>query len=150
MILIRKAFPEDCIVISGFQEKIAFETENIRLDPETVKDGVKAVFDDPARGCYYVAEIDGKIVGSLLTTYEWSDWRNGYIIWIQSVYVLPANRNKGVFKQLYLYIKQIIENNPDYRGIRLYVDKTNTTAIDVYNRMGMSDEHYRLFEWISF
>lgn len=149
MTLIRRASPDDSMIISGFQKKLAYETENISLDPCTVEKGVRAVFSDPAKGCYYIAEIGDIIAGSLLTTYEWSDWRNGHIIWIQSVYVLPLYRNKGVFRRLYSHIKQIVVNNPDYMGIRLYVDKTNRTALEVYRQIGMNDEHYQMFEWIS-
>ena len=149
MILIRKALPEDYIFISNFQKKMASETENIRLDNETVRDGVRAVFADSAKGCYYIAEIDGEVIGSLLTTYEWSDWRNGYLLWLQSVYVVSNYRKRGIFRNLYLHIKQVVENNPDYKGIRLYVDKTNESAMEVYRRIGMNDEHYQMFEWIS-
>ena len=150
MILIRKALPADGKLISFFQEKLALETENIKLDPDVVKKGVNAVFSDSAKGCYYVAEIGGELAGSLLTTYEWSDWRNGTMLWIQSVYVLPEYRNKGVYRNLYMQIKQIVEGNPGLHGIRLYVDKTNGKAMEVYSRLGMNSEHYQLFEWIKF
>ena len=150
MILIRKALPADGKLISSFQEKLAMETENIKLDPDIVQKGVNAVFSDPAKGCYYVAEICGELAGSLLTTYEWSDWRNGTVLWIQSVYVLPEYRNKGVYRNLYMQIKQIVEDNTGLHGIRLYADKTNRKAIEVYSRFGMNGEHYQLFEWIKF
>ncbi len=149
MISVRKAMPDEYKVISRFQEKMAMETESLELNPVIVQKGVKAVFSDSAKGCYYIAEINGKVSGSLLTTYEWSDWRNCQILWIQSVYVLPEYRNKGVFKHLYLHIKQMVENNPAFYGIRLYVDKTNKKALQVYRNFGMNGEHYQLFEWIS-
>ncbi len=146
-VTIRKASFQDHNDIALFQEKMALETEHIRLDPSVVKEGVKAVIADFAKGCYYVAENDGEIVGCLLTTFEWSDWRNGKIIWIQSLYVLPEFRNKGIFKQLYDHVKQLVENDPNLKAIRLYVDKTNMTAINVYRKCGMNGEHYQLFEW---
>ena len=148
MVLIRKALPSEYEIIASFQKKMAIETENIRLDPVIVERGVKAVFSDPSRGCYYVAEIDGKITGSLLTTYEWSDWRNSNVVWIQSVYVLPQYRGKGIFKTLYGYIKQLVEDDPGYAGIRLYVDRRNKNAIHVYRSCGMDGGHYQMFEWI--
>jgi GNAT superfamily N-acetyltransferase len=142
---VRKATNSDCLTIARFQEKLARETENILLDPETVESGVRAVFDDPAKGTYYVAETRGEIIACLLTTTEWSDWRNGQVIWLQSVYVLPDHRKKGVFRELFEYIKQSV---PDLKGIRLYVDKTNARAIHVYRQCGMDDKHYQMFEWI--
>jgi ribosomal protein S18 acetylase RimI-like enzyme len=145
---VRKATPSDCPAIARFQEKLARETENLLLDPETVIQGVRAVFDNPSRGTYFVVETGGQIIACLLTTSEWSDWRNGQIIWIQSVYVLPHYRNRGVFKELYQHIKQLVEGMPDLKGIRLYVDKTNATAIGVYQNCGMDGGHYQMFEWI--
>ena len=133
-------------VIAGFQQKMAMETEYIQLDTETVLNGVQAVFNDPEKGKYYIVEEDEKVIASLLTTYEWSDWRNSRIIWIQSVYVLPEYRKAGVFNLMYSEIKKIVTENPDYSGIRLYVDKTNSKAQVVYNKVGMQGEHYSLFE----
>ena len=148
MIKIRKAKSADCDTIADFQEKMAVETENLELDPAIVGSGVNAVFSDPSKGTYYVAEIDKTITGCLLTTPEWSDWRNGWIIWIQSVYVLPRWRNKGIYNKLYNHIKQLVEEDSQLKGIRLYVDKSNEKAIQIYRHSGMDDEHYRLFEWI--
>ncbi|NPA68911.1 MAG: GNAT family N-acetyltransferase [Chlorobi bacterium] len=144
--IFREAKQEEYKVIAGFQNKTALETEHLKLDAETVLKGVKAVFSDNTKGKYYVVEDDGKVVSSLLTTYEWSDWRNKYVIWIQSVYVLPEYRRKGVFNLMYSEIKNIAENNPKYSGIRLYVDKTNINARKVYEKIGMSGNHYDLFE----
>lgn len=147
MIYIRKAVPVENKLIAGFQVKMAKETENINLDLTLVEKGVNAVFKDQSKGCYYVAEVNGKIAGSLLITYEWSDWRNGCVLWIQSVYVLSEYRNRGVFKHLYLHIQKMVEDDSGLLGIRLYVDKGNYKAMQVYNRLGMNGEHYRLFEW---
>jgi ribosomal protein S18 acetylase RimI-like enzyme len=142
----REATINDHLVIAGFQQKMAMETEHFNLNTETVVAGVLAVFNNPLKGKYFVVEDDGKVVSSLLTTYEWSDWRNAWVIWIQSVYVLPDYRKKGVFKIMYNEIKKRVQLNPEYTGIRLYVDRTNEKAIRVYEAMGMQGEHYRLFE----
>jgi ribosomal protein S18 acetylase RimI-like enzyme len=142
----REANNIDSDVIADFQIKMAWETEQFELLPETVAKGVQAVFDDPSKGKYYVVEDAGKVISSLLTTYEWSDWRNAWVLWIQSVYVIPEFRNKGVFKLMYEEIKNIVRNQPVYTGIRLYVDRTNEKAIKVYEAMGMQGEHYKLFE----
>jgi GNAT superfamily N-acetyltransferase len=127
---------------------MAKETENIQLDIESVKNGVQNVFDDQSKGTYYVAEQEGKVIASLLTTFEWSDWRNGTILWIQSVYVSPGFRKKGVYKKMYRHVRQLVENNTELKGIRLYVDQTNLPAREVYKKMGMNAEHYQLFEWL--
>jgi GNAT superfamily N-acetyltransferase len=148
MISVRQALPSDFLTIARFQVKLALETENIQLKPHIVEAGVNAVFSDPARGTYYIAETGTEIKACLLTTREWSDWRNGWMLWIQSLYVLPDYRKKGIFRALYNHIKQLVEDRNDLKGIRLYVDKTNAKAIRVYRKCGMDDEHYQLFEWI--
>lgn len=138
----------DIDIIADFQVKMALETENLQLDPPTVLKGVTAVMDDPSKGKYWVAEVDGVVVGCLLTVNEWSDWRNGTVLWIHSVYVLPEHRQHGVFKSLYNHLKTMVSESPDLRGLRLYVDKTNEKAQKVYESLGMSGEHYHLFEWL--
>ncbi len=147
-IVIRKATKEDAPVIAGFQMDMALETENLRLDPQTVSLGVAQVFANENLGCYYVAENGNEIAGSLLITYEWSDWRNGMVLWIQSVYIKPAFRKKGIYKKLYQHIKEQVSHDPKLRGIRLYVDETNHTAREVYKKLGMNGEHYAVFEWM--
>ena len=142
----REAKKTDYKVIAGFQEKMAWETEHFKLDTDTVLKGVEAVFNDVSKGKYYVVEDDGKVISSLLTTYEWSDWRNNFVIWIQSVYVLSDYRKKGIFRMMYSEIKKIVEKSDKYSGIRLYVDKTNVNAQKVYKKLGMEGEHYSLFE----
>ena len=144
--IFREAKEADYKVIAGFQEKMAWETEHFKLDTDTVLKGVEAVFKDTSKGKYFVVEDNGKVISSLLTTYEWSDWRNNFVIWIQSVYVLPAYRKKGIFKMMYSEIKKIVENSDKYSGIRLYVEKTNVNAQNVYEKIGMEGNHYRLFE----
>ncbi len=147
-ILIRPGLLFDIPVIAESQVAMAFETENLKLDPPTVDKGVAAVFDDPSKGKYWLAEVDGKVVGCLLTVPEWSDWRNGTVLWIHSVYVHPDFRKHGVYKKLYLHLKKMVEESPDLRGLRLYVDKTNERAQKVYEALGMSGEHYHLYEWL--
>jgi ribosomal protein S18 acetylase RimI-like enzyme len=145
---IREARPGDAPVIVDFQIRMARSTEDLELDHPTVTRGVAAVFADPAKGTYWVAEADGRVVGSLLTTFEWSDWRNGTVLWIQSVYVLPEWRRRGVYKSLYEHLKRQVERSPDLRGLRLYVDQRNTAAQQVYERLGMTKEHYQMYEWL--
>jgi GNAT superfamily N-acetyltransferase len=148
MIIIRPAIPEDAMFIIEFQQKMAMETEDVALDFHTVTSGVHSVFEDANKGAYYVAVDDDTVVGSLLTTYEWSDWRNGTVIWIQSVYIIPTYRGQGVFKKMYEHIQRMVTPESSYRGIRLYVDKTNLTAQKVYARLGMNGDHYHVFEWM--
>jgi GNAT superfamily N-acetyltransferase len=145
----RRAVPAEARLLAEFQLAMAAETESLDLDPPTVLAGTQAVFADPARGQYYVAESGGQIVGSLLITFEWSDWRNGVIWWIQSVYVLPEHRRRGVYAGLYRHLCQLAAAAPDVRGIRLYVDQRNHRAQAVYERLGMNGEHYRVFEWLA-
>lgn len=148
-ILIRPGLLFDIQTIADYQVKMAYETENgLKLDPPTVEKGVSAVMDDPTKGKYWLAEIDGNVAGCLLTVPEWSDWRNGTVLWIHSVYVHPDYRKQGVYKALYAHLKQMVEESQDLRGLRLYVDKTNIRAQQVYTNLGMSGEHYHLFEWM--
>lgn len=147
MITTRKAKPEDASVIIDFQEKMAWETEQLTLVPEIVNKGVNAVFANPAFGQYWVATEKGNVVASLLITYEWSDWRNANVWWFQSVYVLPDFRRKGIFRLMYLHIK----NEADKQGIaglRLYVEKNNTGAQKTYEALGMNGGHYSMYEWL--
>ncbi len=144
---IRKGNIKDAARIIDFQQKMAKETEDLELDNNTITQGVHAVFEDASKGTYYVAEDDGKVIASLMTTYEWSDWRNGCVLWIQSVYVLPEYRQKGIYKQMYEHLKQMVLKSDKYLGLRLYVDLTNERAQKVYTKLGMNGEHYKLFEW---
>lgn len=147
-IKIRPGLLFDIEQIASFQISMALETENMKLDPQVVRLGVAAVIDDPSKGKYWLAECDGNVVGCLLTVPEWSDWRNGTVLWIHSVYISPEFRHKGIYKKLYEHIKDMVQSSPDLRGIRLYVDKTNINAQKVYQTLGMSNDHYSLFEWM--
>lgn len=146
--IIRQATEADAASIVEFQLAMAWETESLKLDEPTVEKGVAAVFADSSKGTYYVAEASGKVLGSLLTTFEWSDWRNGTVLWIQSVYVRPEYRKQSIFSKLYKHIQQMVVNSNNLRGIRLYADKTNTSAHGVYEHLGMSAEHYQMYEWM--
>ena len=143
----REAVPADASAIIEFQLAMARETEELELDRDILTRGVEALFADPSLGRYYVAEEDGRIAGSLMITYEWSDWRNGMVWWIQSVYVTPGFRRRGVYAGLYAHVKSMVEQSA-VRGIRLYVDKRNKPAQEVYTRLGMNGEHYLVYEWM--
>jgi GNAT superfamily N-acetyltransferase len=146
MINIRKAIPEDAPAIIDFQQKMAWETEKLNLEPEIITNGVNNVFVSPACGQYWVAEYSGIVVASLLITFEWSDWRNTNVWWFQSVYVLPAFRRRGIFRLMYLQIKDEA-GKQNVAGLRLYVETNNSTAQRTYESLGMKSEHYRMYEW---
>ncbi|MEZ5081907.1 MAG: GNAT family N-acetyltransferase [Bacteroidales bacterium] len=141
------AFPEDIERIVEFQQKMAQETEQISLDNYTVSLGVQAVFSNPAKGTYVVAKDRNTLVASMLLTPEWSDWRNATFLWIQSLYVLPEYRKKGIFRKMYDYVKKTVNDSNHYAGIKLYVASENELAQEVYKNVGMISSHYRLFEW---
>lgn len=146
MIEIQNAlYKRDYKFIVDSQLAMALETEKLKLNPEVLSSGVRAVFDDAKKGQYYIALLDGKPVGSLMITFEWSDWRNKMVWWIQSVYVKPEFRGQGIYKKLYEHILTTATLN-QIAGIRLYVDKTNTNASAVYTKLGMDGGHYNLFE----
>ncbi|MCG8433555.1 MAG: GNAT family N-acetyltransferase [Gammaproteobacteria bacterium] len=143
---IRKAETDDCATIVEFNSALAEETESKKLNETTLQAGVNAVLADSAKGAYFLAEINGKIVGQTMVTLEWSDWRNGVFWWIQSVYVAPAHRGDGVFGELYRHIYEQAINDPDVCGLRLYVDLHNQHAADVYRALGMHDSSYKMLE----
>jgi GNAT superfamily N-acetyltransferase len=144
----RDARPADATDIVEFQIAMARETEGFALDRAICTKGVQAVFADRSLGRYFVADADSQLVASLMITPEWSDWRNGVVWWIQSVYVRPEYRRRGIYAGLYNHVKSIAERDANVRGIRLYVDRRNTSAQEVYRRMGMNGEHYQVFEWM--
>lgn len=148
MVTIREALEGDIPQIIEFQLKMALETENLWLDESTVQKGVKAVFQYPSKGKYFMAETNNEVVGTLLITYEWSDWRNATVLWLQSVFVKQEHRGKGVFKTMFQFIKNLVKTKPAYCGVRLYVVKTNQQAKSAYKKLGMSHHHYEMFEWM--
>jgi GNAT superfamily N-acetyltransferase len=144
---IRKAAPSDAEAIMEFQVKMAWETEELALDKETVTKGVHAVFENPVRGQYWVANDQGQVVASLLITYEWSDWRAANVWWFQSVYVIPSHRRKGIFRTMYNTIQEEASRE-GVPGLRLYVELSNHRAQKTYEALGMSREHYAMYEWM--
>lgn len=148
MIEIRRGRRQDAPYIVDFQIRMAKEAEDLSLDRPTVEKGVQAVFDDPRKGAYWIAELDGEVAGCLLTVPEWSDWRNGTVLWIHSVYVIPNARRRGIFRMMYENLKTTVEQSADLRGLRLYVERENERAQQTYNAMGMDGNHYKLFEWM--
>lgn len=145
-ITVRTATDDDVETLARFNEQMAQETENKTLSPETVRKGVQAIFDDPGRGFYLVATWKGSVVGSLMITTEWSDWRNGLFWWIQSVYVRPDARRTGVYTALHEAVRSRAERTPGVCGLRLYVDEDNREARDTYAALGMTETSYRLYE----
>lgn len=145
-VTVRPADPADAATIADFNRAMARETEGRDLDPERLGAGVAAVFTDPALGAYTVAEREGRIVGCLLITREWSDWRNGVFWWIQSVYVVAAARRTGVFRALYDDVVRRARETAGVCGVRLYVERENGTAQAVYDAVGMTRSSYQLYE----
>ena len=143
---IRPACLDDLEALVSFNASMALETEGKTLDMELLRQGTRAVFDSSQKGFYLVAEVDGSLVGSLLVTYEWSDWRNGGFWWIQSVYVRPEWRRMGVYSAMHRWILDTARSRPDVCGVRLYVDRNNHAARKTYRSLGMSESHYDMFE----
>ncbi|HEY5919450.1 MAG TPA: GNAT family N-acetyltransferase [Chryseolinea sp.] len=148
MITIQKALPNHIDILIDFQQRLAYESEGVRLDASTLREGMEAMFDDPAKGLYYIARDGNEVVGCHMITYEWSDWRNGMVWWLQSVYVKESHRKKGIFKMMYDNVISIIKKDPNLIGLRLYVGKSNERAMKVYSAMGMDGSHYTVYEWI--
>ena len=142
---IRQGVTRDAPVIAAFNAALALETESLQLEPARLLAGVRAVLDDPAKGFYLVAEENGEVIGQLMITYEWSDWRNGNFWWIQSVYVLPQARRQGVFRALHTAIAERARAAGAI-GLRLYVDLDNASAQATYAALGMQRCHYALYE----
>jgi GNAT superfamily N-acetyltransferase len=142
---IRPALLADLDFIVAANMRLAEETEQLRLNEATLRKGVLAILEGPAAGRYWVVEEEQRVIGQLLITFEWSDWRNRMVWWIQSVYVVPDARRHGVFRALYAHVRREAEAD-GAGGLRLYVDTTNTRAQAVYAAMGMNGGHYRVFE----
>ena len=143
---IRVATAADADALIEFNQAMALETEGKRLDPETIRRGVTAVFGDTQNGFYVVADEDGRIVGGLMVTFEWSDWRNGWFWWIQSVYIRPEARGRQIYSQLYQFVKDRAAEAGNVCGFRLYVETENSHARRVYEKLGMAASHYLMYE----
>ena len=142
----RAATLDDCEAIQAFNIAMALETEGKSLCPETISRGVRVLIEDPSKGFYLVAEREGAVVGSLLVTKEWSDWRNGAFWWLQSVYVMPVHRRQGIYRDMYRMVKQMARADGQVCGFRLYVEKENQAAQQTYERLGMQETHYKMYE----
>ena len=143
---VRLATPADAAVLIEFNSAMALETERKDLLAEVISAGVHGLLGSAAAGFYVVAEKDDQVVGSLLITKEWSDWRNGSFWWIQSVYVRPEWRRQGVYKQLYRHIQELAAQDPAVCGFRLYVERENSRAQATYRALGMKETRYLVFE----
>jgi ribosomal protein S18 acetylase RimI-like enzyme len=137
---------EDADTIADFNIALAQETEHIQLNPLTVTRGVRSLLENPHYGFYVVAERDGIILGCLMITYEWSDWRNGILWWIESVYVRPENRLQGILKKLFTFLREKAKQQGNVCGFRLYVEKNNQNARIGYERVGMKKTNYDMYE----
>ena len=146
MLAIRLATPADAAVIVDYNCRLASETEGKRLDRPTVEKGVAALLADPRHGRYFVACDGARVVGQMMHTYEWSDWRNGQIWWLQSVYVAANVRNRGVFRALFEHVLQAAEADPGVVGVRLYVEEGNESAQAAYHKLGLEEAGYRVME----
>lgn len=143
---IRQATPDDAPIIATFNAMMAEETEHRVLDHSVLRQGVEQVLKDASKGVYFVAGVKQAVVGQLLITYEWSDWRNGTFWWIQSVYVREEYRGKGIFRALYRHVESLARQTPGVCGLRLYVETGNAGAQQAYERLGMIKTPYELYE----
>ena len=143
---LRLATVRDIDYITLFNTEMAFETENINLDQADLRLGIAAVLSDSNLGFYLISELEGVMIGQILITKEWSDWRNGWFWWIQSVFVETNNRRKGVYSAMYKKIVDMAGCEGNVCGLRLYVDRDNLSAKQVYSHLGMSQSHYDLYE----
>lgn len=144
---IREAIADDRDWLADCAIAMALETEHKQLDPGTVRAGVAVGIADPAKARYFIAmDTNGSVIGTLMLTREWSDWRNGDWWWIQSVYVPPAHRRRGVFAALYRHAEALARATPGVIGLRLYVERDNAAAQRTYSALGMDDAGYRIFE----
>ncbi|MBC7656643.1 MAG: GNAT family N-acetyltransferase [Frankiaceae bacterium] len=145
-VVVRAANAGDVSLMARWAEAMAFETENKQLDLGIVSRGITIGVADPARSLYFMADIDGEPVGTLMFTFEWSDWRCAWWWWIQSVYVAPAHRRKGVYRALYAHVLEMAKARTDVCGLRLYVERENANAQRTYESLGMVDSGYRMYE----
>ncbi len=143
---IRSAGLEDWKTIAEFNSRLADETEGKQLPPATIAAGVQTLLKEERHGRYFVACRKEQIVGQMMHTREWSDWRNGEIWWLQSIYVHPEHRRTGVFRALYHHIERLAEKTPQVVGIRLYVERHNAKAVEAYDSLGFADAGYTIME----
>ena len=144
-IRVRNAEATDWATLAEFNCALAIETERKTLALDTISKGVQRLLADPAKGRYFMAEVEGRIVGATMITYEWSDWRDGWIWWIQSVYVHPEFRGHGVFGRIFRHIERCAAE-AEVRAVRLYVLDSNERARAIYAKLGMTESGYRVLE----
>ncbi len=145
-VIVRDANTNDVPIIARYNIDMALETENRHLDRSVVLNGVQAVVTSPELGRYFLAVSGEEVIGQAMITYEWSDWRSGMFWWLQSVYVRPDARRRGAFTAIFQHIREQARNTPGVIGLRLYVEKNNTTAQATYTRLGLHDSNYIIFE----
>ena len=145
-ITIRIANGADADRMIAFNRAMANETEGLQLDDAASDHGVREALKDPSRCTYYLAEIGGMVVGQTMVTVEWSDWRNGFYWWVQSVYIKPESRRLGVFRSLYAHVRDLARDSPDVCGLRLYVYRENNRALETYRQLGMTVTDYQVCE----
>ena len=145
-LMVRKGTLHDLPALVAFNQAMAMETEGKQLLGDTLSKGVRTLLESDTRGFYLVAEDGEEIAGSLMVTYEWSDWRNGDFWWVQSVYVRPENRRQGIYSALYREVKSLAKQTPGVCGYRLYVEKDNLVAQQTYQKLDMHESHYLMFE----
>lgn len=143
---VRQAGPQDLAFILDCNLRMAEETEDLGLRPEQLRAGIRYLESHPAEGLYLVATLDDAPAGTLMVTYEWSDWRNGRFWWIQSVYVTVQARRRGVYTAMHDHVRTLARQDDQACGIRLYVEQHNVSAQATYRQMGMAETHYRLYE----
>ena len=143
---IRPARAEDAALLARWAQAMALETENKILPDADVLSGIARGIAEPVLARYFVAEQDGVPAGTLMFTFEWSDWRNGLWWWIQSVYVPSEFRRQGIYSALYAHVRALAEADAGVCGIRLYVENDNRNARSTYEALGMQDAHYRIYE----
>lgn len=143
---IRKAVQSDLAALVAFNQAMALETEDLQLDSHIITKGVSTLLSSAEKGFYLVAEVDGEIAGSLMVTFEWSDWRAKDYFWIQSVYIRPQNRRQGIYSKLYQEVKHIATSQGGAASFRLYVEKENTKAQQTYQALGMHECYYLMYE----
>jgi ribosomal protein S18 acetylase RimI-like enzyme len=141
-----KAQKQHALTIAEFNVAMALETENKIIPPEKIIPGVESLMEKPHYGFYIIAEHENEITGCMMITYEWTDWRNGLFWWIQSVFVKKEYRQKGIYRAMHEFVRKEAKKHEEVVGIRLYVEKDNKNAQQVYHKMGMKETDYKLFE----
>ena len=143
---VRAAVSADHATLIAFNRSMASETEDKSLDTDVLANGIRRLLEQPELGSYHVAEVNDRVIGALMITTEWSDWRNGHFWWIQSVYVVPEHRREGVYGALHAHVRELALARADVCGLRLYVERDNHAAKRTYEVLGMDETVYRMYE----